>query len=176
VKTTGNEAAICRTITGTEYLGSEVFQTFCQSEAPSRQPAKVRVSATSHGNRVTGNEVGRSEKVTGDEPGTCKLVTGTEYVSANQDADYCGISSPNPRKVGQTTTTAGRQVSGVMVGRSETVTGNEAGSSRHLTVCKSLGIAGLAGAAAPGLKPSAQSEHGCPKVCRAPARLAEFAQ
>ena len=133
VKTTGNEAATCRTITGTEYLGSEVFQTFCQSEAPSRQPDKVRVSATSHGNRVTGNEVGRSEKVTGDEPGTCKLVTGTEYVSANQDAAYCGISSPNPRKVGQTTTTAGRQVSGVMVGRSEKVTGNEAGSSRHLT-------------------------------------------
>jgi hypothetical protein len=133
VKTTGNEMATCRTITGTEYLGSEVFQTFCQTEAPSRQPAKVRVSATSHGNRVTGNEVGRSEKVTGDEPGTCTLVTGTEYVSANQDAAYCGISSPNPRKVGHTTTTAGRQVSGVMVGRSEKVTGNEAGSSRHLT-------------------------------------------
>jgi len=60
VKTTGNEAATCRTITGTEYLGSEVFQTFCQSDAASRQPAKVRVTATSHGNRVTGNEVGRS--------------------------------------------------------------------------------------------------------------------
>jgi hypothetical protein len=133
MKTTGNEAATCRTITGTEYLGSEVFQTFCQIEAPSRQPAKVRVSATSHGNRVTGNEVGRSEKVTGDEPGTCKLVTGTEYVSANQDAAYCGISAPNPRKVGQTITASGRQVSGVMVGRSEKVTGNEAGSSRHLT-------------------------------------------
>jgi len=133
VKTTGNEAATCRTITGTEYLGSEVFQTFCQSDAASRQPAKVRVTATSHGNRVTGNEVGRSEKVTGDEPGTCKLVTGTEYFSANQDAAYCGISSPSPRKVGQTITAAGRPVSGVLVGRSEKVTGNEAGSSRHLT-------------------------------------------
>ena len=39
-----------------------------------QQPDKVRVSATSHGNRVTGNEVGRSEKVTGDEPGTCKNI------------------------------------------------------------------------------------------------------
>ena len=133
VKTTGNEAATCRTITGTEYLGAEVFQTFCQSEAPSRQPAKVRVTATSHGNRVTGNEVGRSEKVTGDEPGTCKLVTGTEYVSANQDAAYCGVSQPSTRKVGLTVTTAGRPVSGVMVGRSEKVTGNEAGSTRQLT-------------------------------------------
>jgi hypothetical protein len=134
-KTTGNEAATCRTITGTEYLGSEVFQAFCQSEAPSRQPDKVRVTATSHGNRVTGNEVGRSEKVTGDEPGTCKLVTGTEYVSANQAAAYCGTggSTGSPRKVGHALTNAGRPVSGVMVGRSEKVTGNEAGANRHLT-------------------------------------------
>ena len=29
VKTTGNEASTCRSITGTEYLGAEVFQTFC---------------------------------------------------------------------------------------------------------------------------------------------------
>ena len=133
IKTTGNEAATCRTITGTEYLGAEVFQTFCQSEAPSRQPAKVRVSATSHGNRVTGNEVGRSEKVTGDEPGTCKLVTGTEYVSANQDAAYCGVQQTSTRKVGLAQTSGGRPVSGVMVGRSEKVTGNEAGATRLLT-------------------------------------------
>ena len=133
VKTTGNEAATCRAITGTEYLGSEVFQTFCQSDAPTRQPAKVRVSATSHGNRVTGNEVGRSEKVTGDEPGTCKLVTGTEYVSAGQLSSYCGAVPSTPRKVGQTSTAAGRPVSGVLVGRSEKVTGDEAGSGRQLT-------------------------------------------
>jgi len=85
-KTTGNEAATCRPITGTEYLGAEVFQTFCNSGPTASQPAKVRVTATTHGNRVTGNEVGRSDKVTGDEPGTCKSVTGTEYVSANQSA------------------------------------------------------------------------------------------
>ena len=131
--TTGNEAGTCRSITGTEYLGAEIFNTFCQSEPPSRQPAKVRVSATSHGNRVTGNEVGRSEKVTGDEPGTCKLVTGTEYVSANQSAALCGGATPTPRKVGQTQTHGGLRVSGVMVGRSEKVTGDERGSGRQLT-------------------------------------------
>ena len=78
VKTTGNEASTCRSITGTEYLGAEVFQTFCQQAPEPTTPAKVRVTSTSHGNRVTGNEVGRSGKVTGDEPGTCKSVTGTE--------------------------------------------------------------------------------------------------
>jgi hypothetical protein len=133
VKTTGNEAATCRVITGTEYLGAEVFETFCQSGPLTRQPAKVRLTATTHGNRVTGNEVGRSEKVTGDEPGTCKLVTGTEYVSANQSATWCGGATPSPRKVGQAQTHGGLRVSGVMVGRSEKVTGDEPGSGRQLT-------------------------------------------
>ena len=134
-KTTGNEAATCRAITGTEYLGAEVFQTFCQSAPVASQPAKVRVSATTHGNRVTGNEVGRSEKVTGDEPGTCKNITGTEYVSANQSAAFCGTStpSPSPRKVGRSQTQGGQAVSGVMVGRSNLVTGDEPGSGKQLT-------------------------------------------
>ena len=138
-KTTGNEASTCRPITGTEYLGSEVFQTFCQSEAPTRQPDKVRVTATSQGNRVTGNEVGRSEKVTGDEPGTCKMVTGTEYISANQAVAYCGAVPSTPRKVGRSHTLGGQAVSGVMVGRSERVTGDEPGSGLQLTGDQYLG-------------------------------------
>ncbi|MEA5442879.1 CsoS2 family carboxysome shell protein [Cyanobium gracile] len=139
LKTTGNEASTCRPITGTDYLGAEIFRTFCQNEPTPLQPAKVRVSATSHGNRVTGNEVGRSEKVTGDEPGTCKTITGTEYISANQSAAWCGTTSPSPRKVGLTRTTAGRPVSGVIVERSERVTGNEPGANRQLTGTQYVG-------------------------------------
>ena len=150
VKTTGNEAATCRTITGTEYLGAEVFQTFCGTQPASPiQPAKVRVSATSHGNRVTGNEVGRSEKVTGDEPGTCKSVTGTEYISANQSAAYCGGVNPSVRKVGRSQTLGGQAVSGVMVGRSERVTGDEPGSGRQLTGDQYLGAEAPAAGRAP---------------------------
>jgi len=150
-KTTGNEAATCRTITGTEYLGAEVFQTFCGNQ-PSEpiQPAKVRVSATSHGNRVTGNEVGRSDKVTGDEPGTCKNVTGTEYISANQSAAYCGGVNTSVRKVGRSQTLGGQPVSGVLVGRSEKVTGDEPGSGRQLTGDQYIG----AETAAPGRSPT----------------------
>ena len=139
VKTTGNEASTCRSITGTEYLGAEVFQTFCQTAPEPTTPAKVRVSATTHGNRVTGNEVGRSEKVTGDEPGTCKNVTGTEYISANQSAAYCGGAKPSPRKVGHSQSQQGRPISGVMVGQSSNVTGNEAGANRNLTGDQYLG-------------------------------------
>ena len=139
VKTTGNEASTCRSITGTEYLGAEVFQTFCQQAPEPTTPDKVRVTSTSHGNRVTGNEVGRSGKVTGDEPGTCKSVTGTEYISAEQSAAYCGGGNVSPRKVGHSLTQQGRPVSGVMVGRSASVTGNEAGSQRSLTGDQYLG-------------------------------------
>jgi hypothetical protein len=148
-KTTGNEAATCRPITGTEYLGAEVFQTFCQSAPTATQPAKVRVTATSHGNRVTGNEVGRSGKVTGDEPGTCKTITGTEYVSANQSAAYCGGVSPSPRKVGRSQTVGGQPVSGVMVGRSGKVTGDEPGSGLQLTGDQYLGAEPPAAGRAP---------------------------
>ena len=44
VKTTGNEASTCRSITGTEYLGAEVFQTFCQQAPEPTTPAKLRRS------------------------------------------------------------------------------------------------------------------------------------
>jgi len=139
-RTTGNEAATCRTITGTEYLGAEVFQTFCGTKPSTPiQPPKVRVTDTSHGNRVTGNEVGRSEKVTGDEPGTCKNITGTEYISANQSAAWCGGVNPSVRKVGRSQTLGGQPVSGVLVGRSEKVTGDEPGSSRQLTGTQYVG-------------------------------------
>jgi len=133
VKTTGNEASTCRTITGTEYMGADVFQSYCQSQAPSR-PRKVGATPTGYGNTVTGTEVGRSVKVTGDEPGTCKSVTGTQYLSGNHGETWCGSpTQPQPAKVGQTRTQAEQRVSGVMVGRSARVTGDEPGSGRQLT-------------------------------------------
>jgi hypothetical protein len=120
-------------------MGADIFREFCQAE-PARGPSKVRASQTGLGNRVTGNEVGRSAKVTGDEPGTCKNITGTEYLSSEQQQEFCGTPPrPNPRKVGETRTLAGRAVTGVMVGRSERVTGNEPGSNLRPTGTQYLG-------------------------------------
>jgi hypothetical protein len=136
---TGDEPSTCRTITGTEYLGAEIFQTFCHTEAPRGVP-KVAVTSTGHGNRVTGNAVGRSPRVTGDEPGTCQSVTGTEYLDADQQDAFCGVRpEPHPLKVGRTTTAGGRPMSGVMVGRSERVTGNEPGAGIRPTGSQYLG-------------------------------------
>lgn len=131
--TTGNEYGTCRTVTGTEYLGAEIFQEFCQAEAP-RNPAKVSLTSTSHGRTVTGTRTGRSGKVTGDEPGTCKSVTGTEYLSVEDQDAFCGVTpAPNPLRVGVVGTVGGRRVSGIQVGRSDKVTGDEPGSGRQLT-------------------------------------------
>jgi|AVFP01.1.fsa_nt_gi hypothetical protein len=133
--TTGDEPGTCRTITGTEYMGADIFREFCQTEQAPGVP-KFGVSSTGHGNRVTGNEVGRSTKVTGDEPGTCKQITGTEYLSADHYQAFCqtapGTGSavrPNPAKVGITQTLGGKQVSGNLVGRSAAVTGDEQGAN-----------------------------------------------
>jgi len=89
LKTTGNEASTCRSVTGTQYLGSEVLDQFCQNQPEYKQPTRSSVTSSSAGNKVTGNEVGRSEKVTGDEPGTCKNVTGTPYAGLDQVEENC---------------------------------------------------------------------------------------
>ena len=130
---TGNEASTCRAITGTEYMGADVFQDLCQADAtPSFN--RVSVTSTGSGNSVTGNEVGRSSSVTGDEPGTCKKVTGTEYVSADQAQKYCGTSATAaPSKFSIAETVKGKKVSGNNAGISSAVTGNESGADRQLT-------------------------------------------
>jgi len=130
---TGDEQSTCRTITGTEYMGADVFREFCQSEPPKAQ-RRSGLIATSRGNPVTGNEVGRSEKVTGDEPGTCKRVTGSEYISASQSQAFCSVT-PEPGPIRQTCveTRKGKPVTGDNVGTSEKVTGGEAGVARQLT-------------------------------------------
>ena len=130
---TGDEPSTCRGITGTEYLGADIFRSFCQSD-PSGTPAKVKVTKTSHGNRVSGNPIGRGTNVTGNESGTCKRVTGNEYISAEESQGYCGeFMGKSPRKVLQSGTAKGMTMTGTNVSRSEKVTGDEYGMKRSLT-------------------------------------------
>ena len=131
---TGDEPSTCRTITGTEYLGADIFSNFCQTDATPSTAKKVVVTTTSHGNRISGNRIGRGEKVTGNEQGTCKNVTGNEYTSAEQQQGYCGeFAGKSPRKVSMAETMKGKSVTGNNVGRSDNVTGDEPGMNRVLT-------------------------------------------
>lgn len=133
LRTTGDEYSTCRNVTGTEYMGADIFRQFCQTE-PGKSPRRVGVTSTGGGNAVTGNEVGRSRSVTGDEPGTCKRVTGSQYVSVQQAADYCGTKAESgPMKVTNSATRKGKSVTGNNVGRSDRVTGDETGAGRELT-------------------------------------------
>ena len=138
-KTTGNESSTCRDITGTQYLGTEVINEFCNSDLSYKQPSKINVSSTTSGNRVTGNEVGRSSLVTGNEPGTCKNLTGTEYTSANLSQSFCGEINKTPSKISHSKTLDGQNVSGSLPGRSSLVTGDESGSGHQLTGDQYLG-------------------------------------
>lgn len=136
---TGDEASTCRDVTGTEYLGADIFKDFCQAE-PSRSILRTGQSATGLGNSVTGNQVGRSNKVTGDEQGTCKNVTGNEYVGANQASDFCSTPAPaRPPVMSEAQTRKGKSVTGDNVGRSDKVTGDETGASRDLTGTQYMG-------------------------------------
>ena len=131
---TGDEPSTCRGITGTEYLGADIFRNFCNADASASTARKVNVTTTSHGNPVSGNRLGRGENVTGNEQGTCKNVTGDEYTSAEQQQGYCGeLAKKSPRKVSMAETMKGKAVTGDNVGRSESVTGDEPGMSRALT-------------------------------------------
>lgn len=130
---TGDEASTCRDVTGTEYMGADVFRDFCEAE-PTKKPSRSGTSQTMSGNSVTGNRVGRSASVTGDEPGTCKNVTGTEYVGASQAEKFCGNKSEvKPVSVMLGQTNKGKEVSGDNVVSNMKVTGGEAGASKLLT-------------------------------------------
>jgi hypothetical protein len=130
---TGDEPSTCRAVTGTEYMGADIFREFCQSD-PGASPRKVSVTSTSHGSSVSGNRLGRASNVTGNEAGTCKRVTGNEYISAEQSQGFCGeFMKKSPRKVSSSETLKGKTLTGSNIGRSEKVTGDETGATRTLT-------------------------------------------
>jgi hypothetical protein len=130
---TGDEASTCRAITGTEYMGADVFRDFCESD-PAKAVRRTGKTTTAGGNSVTGNKVGRATKVTGDEPGTCQRVTGAQYASAGQMKMHCGTElETSGRRTYMDETRQGKSVTGNNPGRSQRVTGNESGSNRPLT-------------------------------------------
>ncbi len=132
---TGNEAGTCRTVTGTEYVGSEQFDQFCGTRPEPAEP-KSGVSETSRGGFVTGSQIGRSVRVTGDESGSCKTVTGTEYLGAERFDEFCqrrGFAERPEKVVVGSTQVKGMTVTGSDEARASRVTGTEPGSSRAIT-------------------------------------------
>lgn len=133
IKVTGNEPGSCRSITGTEYIGTEQFQTICGVRAEPGVP-KVETSHTLREQRITGVALGRSTKATGDEAGVCHPVTGTEYLSAERFQQFCSTRpAPSPEKVTLVSTDKGMTVSGSLVDRPRKITGAEYGADQSIT-------------------------------------------
>ena len=134
-RVTGTESGSCRPITGTEYVGTEQFESFCSSK-PEAAKAKVGMSATSRGQWVSGTEVGRSAKVTGDERGNCKPISGTEYLGNETFSDFCqgkGQMSRPEKVVAGATERKGITVTGSDEARAKRVTGTEPGAQKAIT-------------------------------------------
>ena len=99
---TGDEPGTCQIVTGTEYLGADIFNEFCHNEAKATSASKVVVTSTSHGNPVSGSRIGMGSNVTGNEHGACKRITGGEYTSVEEEARFCGNSPGKPSRKGST--------------------------------------------------------------------------
>ena len=138
VQVTGDEQGECKSVTGNEYISSEQFESFC-SNKPAPGPAKVGVSATQSGLRVSGTEVGRSMKVTGDEPGACLKLTGSQYYQPGQSGSVCQGSGV-PHKVSVMSTVRERPVTGTDVAASASVTGSEYGACSTVTGTEYAGL------------------------------------
>lgn len=134
-RVSGNEAGSCRVVTGTEYIGTEQFESFCESR-PTAGPAKIGASTTGAGQRISGSEVGRSIPVTGDEAGSCSLITGTEYLGRERLAEFCAsdASTPRPEKVAVgISQRKGLAITGSDEARGGRITGTEPGAARSIT-------------------------------------------
>jgi len=133
-KLTGDEAGLCHAgVTGTNYMSAEVFDNFCQGEAP-RAPLKVEATSTLSGGHVTsGGKVGGSTVMTGIEAGSCRNVTGTEYLGREEFAKCDAAPAAPAAKVSTSLTQRGLTVSGPKASRSDSVTGNRKGTCEAVT-------------------------------------------
>ncbi len=80
---TGSDRGVCQSVTGTDYFSGDAFENACKQPESSRRSA-TRLSDTTQGNVVSGNELGATERLTGNRTGMCQSVTGTEYMAAGQ--------------------------------------------------------------------------------------------
>ena len=142
---TGVESGYCQKVSGTEYLGTEEFSQYCETDY-NAAPAKVSQSQTTRGMSVSGPSMGVNNGVTGNESGVCAGVTGTDYLPADQSDLFCNAGPSaqpqSPQKVTQSTTAKGTSLTGVNVTAVKpneqaptkpTVTGEETGYCANVT-------------------------------------------
>jgi hypothetical protein len=146
-RVTGNEAGVCRPITGDQYQDPSYFSTECGGvgggTAPGAQlnrgrldPAtagKVTVAQTWEGQRVTGPSLEHRPNVTGDEPGSCLPVTGTPYQGPSTSFGWCEPGEGEFAAKRLEPRPDGVAVTGDLPMTSKAVTGTERGEWKNIT-------------------------------------------
>ncbi len=141
VRVTGDEDGACLAVTGSQYLTPAQRQVLCggpspEGEAGRRDPvtgAKVRVSQTWNGRRVTGVDVEHDPRVTGEAPGTCQIVTGTPYQGVTSTALWCDPAVADEAAARLVSRPAQRPITGDAPIGAQAVTGNLRGADRAIT-------------------------------------------
>jgi len=136
-RVTGNEAGVCRPITGDQYQDPTYYSSECGGAGGGTAPAahlnwgrldpvtagKVTVAQTWGGQRVTGPSVEHRPNVTGDEPGSCRPVTGTPYQGPSTVFGWCEPDEVEPAARRLDPRVEGVAVTGDVPTATETVTG-----------------------------------------------------
>ncbi|EXJ15187.1 carboxysome shell protein CsoS2 [Imhoffiella purpurea] len=135
-RVTGDEPGTCKKVTGTQYMGADLQEAFCGVQ-PEPAPAKVAKSETRGGKSVTGADIGRSNRVTGGEVGADRTLTGTQYTELGSIGSDRKAAPP---KVGNSATLSGSHLTGTMIGRHPSMTGDETGSCRNVTGDDYIGL------------------------------------
>jgi hypothetical protein len=147
VRVTGDEAGVCRQVTGNQYLTPARAQAECggsgggtapaaQLGAPRRDPvtgAKVGVAQTWGQQRLTGSNVEHDPRVTGDAAGSCSTITGTPYQGAGTIHGWCDPSAAAAAEDRLPRRAAVSPITGDVPEHSDTVTGTGRGAAREVT-------------------------------------------
>lgn len=128
-KITGGEAGDCQSVTGSDYLGTNSFNTGCPSSSVVKSTVKVVEGVTSKSMRITGADEARDNAVTGTETGSGQNVTGSDYVNMSERTKM----NTSPTKVGLSHTATGNLVSGGDSSKFSGVTGDNQNTCNGIT-------------------------------------------
>ncbi len=142
LRVTGDASGACRNVTGTQYLAPAQRQAACNTAAAAANDAgradpvtaaKVNLSQSWGGQRVTGPDLEHNPRVTGDEPGSCSSITGSQYQGPATAEGWCD-GGAGARMAGRIVRKpADAPVTGNTPMHNDAVTGTARGAARDIT-------------------------------------------
>lgn len=143
LRVTGDEAGSCRAVTGDQYLAPARRRAECGGMAPAvrggeQRPdpvtgAKVTLTETWAGRRVSGIDVEHDPRVTGTAAGACAAITGSPYQGARTTYEWCDDASVADAERRLPIRPAAAPVTGDTPQNDTLVTGTERGSTRAIS-------------------------------------------